>query len=168
MISSNTLQVVHADSFTLPPSAETVSQLVKSYENRRPTILIPRSDVKLWIGVSLLFIPTLNSIYGFPNLNCNSSLKQETAITTTFVSSVSIRTTLWPFDTSYFKGQLFLCLHPRGYNRPAYSAGTYGELVPLRSYTWLLLVSDWTFINSQRIPKKDSGFGFNQRKLINY
>ena len=52
--------------------------------------------------------------------------------------------------------------------RLAHGAGTYEKLIPLRFDTWFVLVSDWTFMNSLRIPKKDSGLGFKQRKPINY
>ena len=102
VISSNTLQVVRTDSFPLPPYAETASQPVKAYQNRSPALLISRTDVKSWIGIHLLFIPTPNSIHNFSNPNYDSSLKQEMVITTTSVSAVSIRTTLWPFNTSSF------------------------------------------------------------------
>ena len=102
LIASNTFQVVHVDSFPLPPIAETSSHVIKSYQNRSPTLLIPRTDVKSWIGIHLLFILTQNSIHNFSNLNCDSSLKQEMAFTTTSVLTVLTRTTLWPLNTSSF------------------------------------------------------------------
>ena len=59
VISSNTPQVVHADSFPLALNAETVSQLVKACQSRSPALLVPITDVKSWIGIHILFIPTL-------------------------------------------------------------------------------------------------------------
>ena len=101
-ISSNTLQVVHANSFPLPSNAETASKPVRAYQNRSPALLIPRTDVKSWIGIHLLFISTPNSIHNFSNPNCDSSLKQEIAFTTISILTVSIRTTLWPLNTIFF------------------------------------------------------------------
>ena len=75
---------------------------VKAYHNRSPALSIPRTDAKSWIGIHLLFILNPNSIHNFFNPNCDGSLKQEMAITTWSVSTVSTRTTLWPFNTNSF------------------------------------------------------------------
>ena len=93
--SSSTCHVAHGFNLPFSPKSETLSQPVNAYQKNSPPHLSSKAAANLWIGIQRWFIPAPISTHScFSPVEAKIS-KQEIAMTTTSLSSVTTVITSW-------------------------------------------------------------------------